>query len=70
MAQQLFGSFGVGLTALIAHGSLLLRGGAEIRPSDLAPAFLIIGLLCAASLFSFLRLPADIGADVSGRSRG
>ena len=70
MTQQLFGSFGVGLTALIAHGSLLLRGGAEIRPADLSPAFLVIGLLCAASLFIFLRLPADIGAEVSGRGRG
>jgi EmrB/QacA subfamily drug resistance transporter len=69
MAQQLFGSFGVGVTALIIHASLLLHGGSGIEAADVSPAFLFIGLLCACCLFIYLRLPPDIGADVSGRGR-
>jgi hypothetical protein len=69
MAQQLFGSFGVGLTTLIVHASLLLHGGTGIQAGDVSPAFLFIGLLCGFCLFIYLRLPANIGADVSGRSK-
>lgn len=67
MSQQVFGSFGVGISALIIHLSLLLYGGSEVRIENVSPAFLFIGLLSAGSLFSYLRLPPDVGAEVSGR---
>jgi MFS family permease len=69
MSQQVFGSFGVGASALIIHLGLMLRGGGEVRIADVAPAFLVMGLLCAGSLFIYLRLPRDVGAEVSGRRR-
>ena len=60
---------GVGASALIIHFSLFLEGGSEVRVENVSPAFLIMGLACICSLFIYLRLPADVGAEVSGRRR-
>lgn len=67
VAQQLSLSFGVGLGALLLHGTLLSRGHAELGPTDFAPAYFAIAAISALALLFFVPLPRDAGAEVSGR---
>jgi EmrB/QacA subfamily drug resistance transporter len=67
VGQQLSLSVGVGLGALILHTVVTLRGGANAAAQDFAPAFLIVGGVSALAALVFWRLPADAGAEVSGR---
>jgi EmrB/QacA subfamily drug resistance transporter len=67
MSQQTFSSFGVGASALIIHFSLLLTGGDAVAVENVSPAFLILGLVSACSLFIYLRLPAELGTELSSR---
>lgn len=62
MAQQLGISLGVGVAAVVLHISMSLRGAQTLSASDVIAGFLVIGLMCAASIFSFRRLPAKAGA--------
>ena len=66
-AQQVSLSLGVGVAALIMHAHLVWRGGSALTTADIAPAFLIVGLISLASLPWFLRLDPHAGAEVSGR---
>ena len=68
VGQQLSLSVGVGLGALILHVVVGLRGAEGAAAQDFAPAFLIVAGISAAAALVFWRLPADAGAEVSGRA--
>lgn len=65
MAQQLGVSLGVGVAAVTLHASMVLHGRASLASSDALAGFVVIGMLCMASYFSFLRLPARAGSHLS-----
>ena len=44
-----------------------MRGGTTATAPDFAPAFLIVAGISALAALVFRRLPADAGAEVSGR---
>ena len=67
MAQQLSLTVGVAVGAMTLHLTQALAG-AELGPADFAPAFLVVAALAALSALIFLRLPADAGAELAGRS--
>jgi EmrB/QacA subfamily drug resistance transporter len=67
MAQQLAQSFGVGLVALIVHLSLTWHDRIAIAPQDIALGYFAIGAIALASVAVFYRLPAEAGAELSGR---
>jgi EmrB/QacA subfamily drug resistance transporter len=67
VAQQLALSTGVAVGALIVELTLRLKNTTTMGINDFPPAFLIVGLLSASAAFIFMRLPADAGAELSGR---
>ncbi|HTY69956.1 MAG TPA: DHA2 family efflux MFS transporter permease subunit [Alphaproteobacteria bacterium] len=67
VAQQLALSFGVGLGAMLLHVTVWWSGGAELTPAHFSFAFLGVGLVSLASLPLFIALPANAGAEISGR---
>jgi EmrB/QacA subfamily drug resistance transporter len=67
VGQQLSLSIGVGLGALILHVVVAARGAEHAAAGDFAPAFLIVASVSALAALIFWRLPADAGAEVSGR---
>jgi EmrB/QacA subfamily drug resistance transporter len=66
MAQQLFLTLGVGIGALIIHGSQAWRGADRVAGIDLVPAYVIIGCLSLLSVFFYIRLAPNVGEDMSG----
>jgi len=66
MLQQLALSLGVAVGALLLNLTMTLKGGAELGPTDFWPAYIGIGLLALLSLPSFMMLPANAGAEMSG----
>ncbi len=66
-AQQLALSTGVAVGALVVELMLRLKHSPTIGINDFPPAFLFVGLLSASAAFIFMRLPADAGAELSGR---
>jgi hypothetical protein len=66
-AQQLALSTGVAVGALVVELMLRLKHSPTISINDFPPAFLFVGLLSASAAFIFMRLPADAGAELSGR---
>jgi EmrB/QacA subfamily drug resistance transporter len=69
MFQQLAQSLGIGAAAILIHYTLQWHGDTVLAPRDIAPAFVIVALFSLIGLFFFMRLPADAGAEVSGRKR-
>lgn len=67
MAQQLGVSLGVGVAAVTLNVSMALRGSERATVTDIVAGFLVIGLLCAASFFSFRRLDPAAGNQLNGR---
>ena len=67
MMQQLSLSIGVGTGALLLHLTVSARGGEHLAAGDFAPAFFTVALIAALSALVYLPLPADAGAEVSGR---
>ncbi|MBV8537636.1 MAG: DHA2 family efflux MFS transporter permease subunit [Alphaproteobacteria bacterium] len=67
VAQQLALTFGVGLGAMLLHLTVWWSGGAELSPAHFSFAFLGVGLVSLCSLPLFVALPADAGAEISGR---
>jgi len=67
VAQQLALSTGVAVGALIVEVTLWVKHTQAMSAADFPPAFLVIGALTAASGLIFRRLPADAGAELSGR---
>jgi EmrB/QacA subfamily drug resistance transporter len=68
VAQQLSQSLGIGLAAILLGMIRHWRGSSGLSAGDVTPAFLIIGAISFVSLAFFLPLPADAGAEVSGRA--
>ncbi len=67
MMQQLSLSVGVGTGALLLHLTVAARGAEQLAADDFAPAFFAVALIAALSALVYLPLPADAGAEVSGR---
>ena len=66
MAQRLSQSMGVVIGALVLQMASSLHGHPGIEASDFWPAFLVIGVISAGSIFFHSRLPSNAGAEVSG----
>ena len=60
-------SFGVGLVALIVHLSLTWHDRTAIAPQDIGLGYVTLGFMALASTVVFYRLPAEAGAELSGR---
>jgi hypothetical protein len=69
MMQQLSVSFGVGIAALLLHVTLTLRGGHPLEAADFPYTFVAIGALSMCSVFFFIPLAPEAGAEVSGHRR-
>ncbi len=67
VGQQLSISAGVAVGALMVELSLDWRGATEFTAADFTPAFLAVAAISASSALWFWRLPADAGAEMSGR---
>lgn len=65
MAQQLGISLGVGVAAISINVSMSIRGAETLAVPDVISAFIVVGVLCALSTLSFLRLPPDAGAHLN-----
>ncbi len=68
VGQQLSISTGVAVGALLVELSLSWRGATELTPADFTPAFLVVAAISASPALLFWRLPADAGAEMSGRT--
>jgi MFS family permease len=68
MAQQLSQSVGVGTGALLLYLMLALHGRAVSSASDFSFAFAAVACISILSVPFFLKMPADAGAEVSGRA--
>ncbi|MBW8271144.1 MFS transporter [Caldovatus aquaticus] len=68
-AQQLAPALGVVLATASLEASAALAGRHALAPADFAAGFAVAGLVALASAPFFARLPADAGADVTGRPR-
>lgn len=68
VGQQLSLSVGVTLGAGVLELTRSGHGaGSPLEVGDFAPAFIIVGVISAASIFFFARLAPDAGAEISGR---
>jgi EmrB/QacA subfamily drug resistance transporter len=67
VGQQLSQSVGVAAGALALEAILGLKGETHLAAGDFPPAFLLVGLISAASILFFVRLPADAGAEMASR---
>lgn len=69
VAQQLSLSVGIAVGAFVIDFVRELRGGGPLIASDFRWGFIVIGLLSACSVFSFVRLPADAGTSLVERPK-
>jgi len=69
VAQQLSISVGVAVAAIMLQVAQAVRGSSHLTAPDFPPAFLLIGLLTAASAWWFARLDAGAGAEMTGHVR-
>ena len=69
VAQQLSISVGVAVAAIMLQLAQAMRGSSHLTAPDFPPAFLLIGLLTAASAWWFARLDAGAGAAMTGHVR-
>jgi EmrB/QacA subfamily drug resistance transporter len=69
VAQQLSLSFGIAVGAIVIELAREFRGDSVLTTSDFHWGFLIIALISASSVLSYLRLPHDAGTTLVGRRR-
>jgi EmrB/QacA subfamily drug resistance transporter len=67
VAQQLSLSAGVAVGGLAVEITTRIAGNTAITATDFPPAFLLVATISAASIFIFLQLPSDAGAELAGR---
>jgi tellurite resistance protein TehA-like permease len=67
VAQQLSQSVGVAVGALVVEIVLRLRGHETLAAADFPPAFIVVGLIAASSVFLFATMPPDAGEDMAHR---
>jgi EmrB/QacA subfamily drug resistance transporter len=65
--QQLSLSTGVAVGALAVELTLRIKHTPTMGAADFPPAFLAISVISAAAALIFMQLPADAGAELSGR---
>ncbi|MEW6123757.1 MAG: MFS transporter [Pseudomonadota bacterium] len=65
VAQQVSLSMGVAFAGIILETMRSSRGSTELILSDFTPAFLLVAAVSALSVFSFLRLSKDAGAEMA-----
>jgi MFS family permease len=68
VGQQVSISAGVAIGALAVDLTLRARGRTEITAADFQPAYILISLIAASSVFVFARMPEDAGAELSRRT--
>lgn len=68
VAQQLSLSLGVTAGAFALEGANLLNGGTALAAADFWPAFALVGVISASSVFWMIQLDANAGAEVSGHA--
>lgn len=69
MVQQLVQSIGIGLSASLLHGLMVLQGAKTLTVAVVSPAFVVVGLVTMISMFWFVRLPRDAGDEMNSRVR-
>ncbi len=69
MVQQLVQSIGIGLSASLLHGLMVLQGAKTLTVAVVSPAFIVVGLVTMISMFWFIRLPRDAGDEMNSRVR-
>lgn len=67
VAQQLAISSGVAIGAMTVELTVHLKGTTGLQASDFPPAFLAVAFISALSVFFFVRLSPDAGAEMSAR---
>jgi MFS family permease len=67
VAQQLAVSTGVALGALAVELTVRFKGNGPLQANDFPPAFLAVAAISAMSVFIFLRLSPDAGAEMADR---
>jgi MFS family permease len=67
VAQQLSQSVGVAVGAMVVETVLRLRGHGVLVAADFPPAFVVVGLISASSVFLFATMPPDAGEDMAQR---
>jgi EmrB/QacA subfamily drug resistance transporter len=67
VAQQVSISMGVAVAALILDGMRAWRGDGTIQLGDFSVAFTLVGLIAVCSIFFFIRLPENAGAEMARR---
>src|SRR6202158_379834 len=65
VAQQISITAGVAVAALAIEGVRFVRGDVVLAASDFIPAFLVVALVSASSIFFLLPLPIDAGASLT-----
>jgi EmrB/QacA subfamily drug resistance transporter len=65
VAQQISITAGVAVAALALEGVRYVRGDVVLAASDFIPAFLVVALVSASSIFFLLPLPIDAGASLT-----
>ncbi len=66
VAQQVSLSLGVALVGMVLEAMRSARGETALQLADFTPAFLIVAGVSALAVFSFMNLPKDAGAELSG----
>jgi EmrB/QacA subfamily drug resistance transporter len=68
VGQQLAIATGVAVGAFVVEMTVRLKGQAVIGGDDFTAAFLVVAAISAASVFAFVTLPADAGAELASRT--
>jgi MFS family permease len=66
VAQQLSLSLGIAVGAFVIEMARDLRGDATLSTGDFRWGFIVVALISASSVISFLRLPTDAGTSLVG----
>jgi EmrB/QacA subfamily drug resistance transporter len=69
MAQQLWMSLGIGVSALLLHVVDLVHGGAALNAADFVPVFFINACIAVSSVLVFTRMAENAGVELSGHRR-
>ncbi len=69
VAQQLSLSLGIAVGAFVIEMAQSARGAAELTATDFRWAFVVVAVISASSIVSFLRLPSDAGVSLVGQRR-
>jgi len=67
VAQQLAVSSGVAIGAMAVELTVHFKGGGPLQASDFPPAFIAVAAISALSVFIFIRLSPDAGAEMADR---